>query len=316
MRTKEATEALLKRLFVKFSVRGYSDKHLAYLIDTLNRQVQAFSQLDPSLGHFIDNTLLETRKSDTAFIFGSGPSISELSPAELQEISVGDSFGFNFSLAHEMVPTHYVLQLDKEGPYRASMLELLRLKRDSYRKSHILVRGDHTFSGSIQFSDLAREFLPEGRLWFLPELAVNSQVELEPYEMMKFFEFLGLLNHGYVGRAVPKWRGTLGLVLSLTYQMGYRRIVLCGIDMNDSSHFYDHRMYLGQFHGIRPPEPGLSNAKDRWMSAKYSKNTVSRYVSEFARFAYDKSGTQLFLASPGSRLQGIIPDWKFGRKGS
>ena len=316
MRSRNAAEAVVARFSLKFGSKGKSDKHLAYLIETLNRQVQGFSQLDPSFGRLIDSTLLETRKSDTAFILGSGPSISGLSPSELHEISVSDSFGFNFWLAHEMVPTHYILQLPRQAPYRTSMLELLRLKRDSYRKSHILVRGDHTFSGPTQFSDLAGDFLPEGRLWFIPELAINSQVELEPYEMMKFFEFLGFLNHGYIGRAVPKWRVTLGLLLSLTYQMGYGRIVLCGIDMNDSTHFFDNRMYQGQFHGILLPEPGLSNANDRWMSAKYSRNTVSRYVSEFARFAYERAGTQLFLASPGSRLEGIIPDWEFGRKGS
>lgn len=313
MRIRNVTEALADRFAAKFGGKGKSDKHLAYLIKILNRQVHAFSQMDPSFGRLIDSTLLDTRKSDTAFILGSGPSISGLSPSELHEISVSDSFGFNFWPAHEMVPTHYIFQLPWREPYRTSMLELLRSKRDSYRKTHILVRGDQTFSGPTQFSDLAGDFLPEGRLWFLPELAINSQVELEPCEMMKFFEFLGFLNHGSIGRAVPKWRGTLGLILSLTYQMGYRRIVLCGIDMNDGFHFYDNPVYKNQSADIPLPEPKPHLSFE---SVSYSKNTVSRYVSELARFAYDRAGTQIFLASPGSQLEGIIPDWEFGRKGS
>ena len=309
------TSVVAKYLVERAGVQDASgDKHLSYLVRSLNQQVEGFQQMGPGFGQVIDDSLLRTRKSDTVFIMGSGPSINSLSSAQFEEIGLNDSIGFNFWPAHEVVPTHYVLQLPRAGAYRESLIELLMLRQDDYGTSEVMVRGDHTFRDDA-FHQMGPRLIQNRKLWYLPELAIHSQVQIDPKDLIEFFWFLGFLEHGTVSRAVPKWRGTLGLILSLAYQMGYTNIVLCGIDMNDSSHFYDDPLYRDRFPGLSLPEPGASNI-DTFESVGYSKNTVSRYVAEFARFAYERSGTQLFLASPGSRLEGIIPDWQFGGTGS
>lgn len=311
METLPRVKRLLRSVFVKAattSVQG--DKHLGYLVNTLNKQVNAFEELELTYGKLIDGSLAESRSSDTVFIMGSGPSISSLSQPQIEEIKAHDSVGFNFSLVHEMVPSHYILQLPPQGPFRSSLVDLFRARSEDYAGTQIIVRGDHSFHGPLNVLELAEDLFHDRKMWLLPELAINSQVELDPYEMMKFFSFLGLLNHGVIGKAVPKWRGTLGLILSLTYQMGYENIVLCGIDMNDSTHFYQAPPYKDRFPGLPLPQPGDSNV-DTFESVAYSKNTVSRYVTDFARFANESSETRLFLASPNSRLEGLIPGWKF-----
>lgn len=292
------------------SGRKTGDQHLAYLVQTLNRQVRAFNEIGVSYGHLVDQTLADTRTSDTVFIMGSGPSINSFSRSNLQEIAAHDSIGFNFFLVHEMVTSHYLLQLPPPGPFRSSLIELLKLRQSDYQDSQIMVRGDKTFRGPLSFGEVADSLFGQKKVWFLPELAINSRVQIDPYQMMEFFSFLGLLSSGVVGRAVPKWRGTLGLALSLAYQMGYENIVLCGFDMQDSTHFYDAPVYENRFPALVLPKPGDSNI-DTFESTAHSTNTVSRYVSEFARFAQERSDTRVFLASRYSRLQGLIPNWTF-----
>ena len=306
---------MTKYILYKAGVSEVSgDKHLGYLVKTLNQQVEAFRELGSGFGQMISDSLIRTRASDTVFIMGSGPSINSLSSEQFEEIAMDDSIGFNFWLAHDMVPTHYVLQLPPEGVYRDSFIGLLERKQKSYHHCEILVRGDHTFRGVDAFRDLATHTFQDQKLWFLPELAIHSRVQIDPRELIEFFSFLGFLEHGRIAQAVPKWRGTLGLILSLAFQMGYKNIILCGIDMNDPFHFYDNPVYKNRWSDISLPEPN-SHLLD-FESVGYSRNTVSRYITDFARFAYERAGTQLFLASPGSRLEGIIPDWEFGRKGS
>lgn len=285
----------------------YSDNHLGYLVNTLAQQVQDFHDSDLP-GKVLDSSLLETKGSDTAFILGSGPSIGALSTSHFNEIAACDSFGFNFWPAHPFVPSHFVLQLSREQTVRESQVELLRSRRVDYGKSEILVRGNHTFTGRPSFTSIAGELFPDKDFRFLPELAIHSRVEINPRRMMEVFEFLGFLQHGVIGRAVPKWRSTLGMVVSLVYQMGYQNIVLCGVDMNDSTYFFDSSPYKEKFAHLDMPK---GTQIKKFESAHYSRNTLSKYLVEFADFALGRSPAKIFLASPGSVLSGKFPDWKF-----
>lgn len=285
----------------------YSDEHLGYVVNTLNQQVQGFRN-SAHHGRIIDSSLLKTKSSDTAFILGSGPSIGALSQSHFNEIATCDSFGFNSWPAHGFVPSHYVLQLSREGSRRKSQIELLRSRRRDYAATEVLVRGDHTFVGWPTFNDVAEGMFPEKNFWFLPELAIHSKVEIDPVQMMHFFELLGLLQHGVIGKAVPKWRSTVGLLISLTYQMGYKNIVLCGIDVKDSIHFFDDPAYKNKVNGL-----DLTNINRITMfeSGAHSRNKLSKYLTDFAGFAAHQSSAQLFLASPFSVLKGKLPDWQF-----
>ena len=288
-----------------------ADDHLSYLFHSLDSQIRNFSEHTPGFGQVLDERIIDTKGSETVFVLGSGPSICSLTPDHFEEIGQQDSIGFNLWAVHEFVPTHYLLQLSRDATSRHAEIGALQSRIGSYLQTQILVRGDQTFQGQPSFSEIAIEVLQRSDMWFLMELAIHSKVEIEPRVMMRVFESLGLFNYGVVGKAIPKWRGTLGLILSLTYQMGYRNVVLCGIDMNDSSHFFDDPAYQDCLPGITLPPVGSTDT-ETFESQAYSRNTVSRYVSDFARFARERAGVKLFLASPGSRLTGIIPDWNFG----
>lgn len=285
----------------------YSDDHLEYLVNTLVDQIQAFRDAKYH-GRIIDSSLLETKRSNTAFILGSGPSIGALTQSHFEEIETCDSFGFNDWVIHSFVPSHYVFQLTRPGPRRTTNIELLRSVRNDYTETEILVRGDHTFGGPSSFIDIAEEIFPSKEFWFLPELAIHSKVEIEPVLMMEFFAALGLLEHGVVGKAVPKWRSTVGLLISLTYQMGYENIVLCGIDMKDSTHFFDESSYSDRTSGLNLTR---LNPIGIFESESHSRNTLSKYILNFADFAAKQSPAKVWLASPFSVLKGKLPDWQF-----
>lgn len=293
---------------------GNADRSLAYMVKDLNRIREANAQLAKTSGaRALDASFMPMKRSDTLFILGSGPSINELSARHFDVIAAADSIGFNYWLAHDFVPRFFMFQLPPKDPQ--PMLDLARLRREDYRDTPFLFRGSNLLSNVDKIEATAGETFSPEAMWLVNEFPIHSQCEINVDELIAFVENLGLFSHGRLPEFLVKWRGTLGLLLSFGWNMGYRRIVLCGIDMTSAaggSHFYDAPGYDALRKRVNLPHPTASNIHTM-MDESHGRNTVGVYVDHLSRFMRRKAGVELMIASTSSALHPMLPLWRASR---
>lgn len=178
------------------------------------------------------------RKSDTVFILGTGQSINRISEAKWRAIRSSDSIGFNWFLLHEHAPKwlHYEPWPQHEEEFIRYYIDRVR---DGYRArlilnathpprkvaTHDLLRSvSYLQTYPVRFSDTGRRMVERT----IQVLGTLSAARWLPFEDV------------FVHQA-----GSLGLLVHMAINAGYRRIVLCGIDLNNSQYFYDDRERYG-----------------------------------------------------------------------
>lgn len=201
------------------------------------RQAQARSGLRPVTA----SALRGLKSSDTVFILGSGSSINAITDERWEAIRRCDSFGFNFWLLHPHVPTFYTTEApsfaDAEGRGREvgeALARAMGKREQDYRKVFLLLT-DLT-PDRTPFLDL----VPSGfrrnlhAMQTVPAFARN-RAELEAN--VRLLKARGLFAAGRADRLF-KYRATVSMLVSLAVKMGYRKIVLCGIDLSNPAYFY------------------------------------------------------------------------------
>jgi hypothetical protein len=256
-------------------------------------------------GRILDDSIKAHKTGDTLFILGSGPSINRLTEAQWRHIARHDSVGFNWWMLHEFVPTFYVLQ------YTASpaLSALMRHRSAAYRKVPMMVRGDFVAQGLIRLDEDPRgEFLRDHDLYFMREYPISSRCSIPIESLLRHAELLGMLSHNQIGPFVPKWGCTLGLLISWGYQMGYRKLVLCGMDMTSNEHFWHEPTVQHLYRELNPPpcEPARRKGKSYGIMAfsdsSISTNTIPRYVTTLARWMGERAQVEIRIQSTDTIL--------------
>lgn len=165
------------------------------------------------------------RTSDTLFILGSGPSLTRLSDERWKQVARHDSFGINFSFLLDFVPTFHVMEDGKQAWVRRQMVEALAPRRRRLRDTVWFISDKQPRRGIHPRS--APEMFPE-----------HPTVCVYPYPpVIRLEEDRRFRAEDFARSAV--YRGTMSVVLHLALRMGYRRLVLLGVDLHTVGHFFD-----------------------------------------------------------------------------
>lgn len=239
-------------------------------------------------------------RTDTLYILGSARNVNELQSHHWRSISESDAIGFNSWTRHSFVPSYFAVQsFDQEIVHE--------LASERYQNCTILVRAEHVLRGRAQASGLESLLSAVGveRVRFLPEVSVARQFgSISPKDT---FSWLAELWDWYPGgepRLFPKFRATIGLLVAVGFAVGYRRIVVCGVDPHRPGYFWD----AGQGRTARHLcflESGVWSHDCRW----YAKNTLSAYVSEMSREMRRHGGDGIYSGVIGRHVLGSPPHW-------
>lgn len=196
------------------------------------------------------NKVLASKKS--LFILGSGPSVNDYTGLEWDIIKKNDSWGFNLWFCHEFIPSIYIAQsliepnLNKKSTreYNTNVIlrKMLEDKKDLYSETEFYIRGDavnkrkfyQTEFGSHLEIILGRQ----GNLF--AEMPISSTNRIRPEILLERIFKRGFFKINRKIQIVPKFGSTITEMISLALMLGYKEIVLCGIDMNNGGHFYDN----------------------------------------------------------------------------
>src|ERR1700730_9950184 len=244
------------------------------------------------------------KRSDVLFILGSGPSINQISAQRWQAISRHDTLALNFWLYHPFVPTFYVVESSSYGGPRDSV---------SHRITEIANRRAAVYGDAIKF---ITDLYQPGRQWVFDlnpafrknlytayDVPVPARTEEEFEYGMRYLFHKGAFDSATRLRFLFKYGQSLLLLLTFAFRLRYRKVVLCGIDMNTNGHFYDD------------PElyPEAAWAKDSSSSWRYDDRfqwgiRQSSAACVMKRLLFDPAGIQLYLENRSSALWPRIPE--------
>jgi hypothetical protein len=228
--------------------------------------------------------LKATRKRDTVFIFGSGGSLNEITPDEWQQIAEGDTLGFNWFVHQRFVRCDYHLvreicstDLDRTT-WQPEIRQYFELIAANPLYAHTVFLVQTGFRATNGNRAIGLRLLPPAARVFL----WRSRRDLaEPTRSLAEG-----LTHAH---------STLQECVNFAYLMGWRRIVLVGVDLYDRQYFW------------MPPGAPL------WSDATTAEvhRTAAGLIESLGRWRrqFEREGVELFVYNPRSLLAAVLPVW-------
>lgn len=263
---------------------------------------------DPHHGRHL--RFADHKKSDTLFVLGSGGSINDITAAQWRTIAAHDSLGFNNWLVHAHVPTYYALELPSTTtPARARTIDNtqhnLALAAPRYAGVPFLLASDRA-------APLCPSFLPAALRPFA--YVIPMQLVLGTTSQQVAF---ALHVHRALGHCTPrphcshmlKKRASVFRHVYFGLLAGYQRIVLAGIDLNNTPYFFDDHARGEHPHGYRLDHVLTQNPGPvhRTNDPTEGQVTVAVMLEILERIALRPLGVELRLLHSSSALYPQIP---------
>lgn len=259
------------------------------------------------------------KKSDTVFLLGSGPSINKLNKADWDQIKLKDSWGFNYWFCHDHVPDCFFAQSHLKSPEGPEfdlnmdilMTQMLTDKVSEYKKVRFYLRGDNVNKYTFHESKFGKTILSNDlNCFFMSELVVSSTINIKPEYILKKLCDFGFFSMYDDNTPVPKLGNTITELISLALISGYKKIILCGVDMNDESHFYDTDYYLSKYDYLRT----LKDICDKQIVHPHMDTNIKKYtnkdiIKDLQKLANQEFDCQIYVSNDTSQLYPDIPKY-------
>lgn len=252
-------------------------------------------------------TLKKNKKSDKLFIFGSGSSLNDISEISWKQINKFDTLGFNGSFHLKKVHfTYHILRAGTEDPKIEDPNKLIneihyakylvkKINSNAYLRHTIFL-----FSSGISqhFPNLLLGY----KMW-------NFYNLIYQYNTNKFEKYpKGNLHRGLIHKI-----GTLVDAISFGYHMGYKEIILTGVDLYNNQYFWAPEGKTVTFSAKKKKELFM-NQTIRGINASAPHNTVNNGIINYLidwNIYFKKKGIKLFVFNPKSLLNKTLPVFKF-----
>jgi hypothetical protein len=176
------------------------------------------------------------RRSDTVFILGSGSSINAIRAERWEAIARHDSIGLNLWPLHPFVPRVYCFEdmPPSEAPYPL-LRSAFERRQDEYRDTLKIVN-DCFYDGPQLINDL-----PTGwrtNLYYAPTMPAVARNASELAYCVRYLSRRGAFASSGRIEKLFKYGSNLIVCVSLAIRLGYKNLVLCGVDLKDQRYFY------------------------------------------------------------------------------
>jgi hypothetical protein len=246
----------------------------------------------------------QCKRSDVLFILGTGPSINQISAQRWRTISQHDTLGLNFWLYHPFVPSFYVVESSSYGGDRDTVSRRIR---------EVANRRATEYGDTVKF---ITDLYQPGRQWVLDvdpvfrknlyaayDLQIPARTEKEFEYGIQYLLQKGVFDPATRIRALFKYGQSLLLLLTFAFRLRYRKVVLCGIDMNTNDHFYDDPELYPEAVWAKPSSASWGyDDRFQWGIRQSSVACVMK------RLLFDPAGIQLYVENRSSALWPRIPE--------
>ena len=242
------------------------------------------------------------RKSDTVFVFGSGASLNEIPSADWERFRAHDIFGFNAFYQQRWIPVDFhLLRVGIYGslrwrPYAEEVRGYLK-DNPLFASTIFVLQGEYLGHFCNQLTGYG--YLPAG----VRVLRYHTARADGPPTRR-------------IADGIRHTTGTLADAVNVAYCLGWKHIVLVGVDLYDSRYFY------------LPPDttPGLDERSQLLVASEFNTYRGIRYDQAHStarhgvvdlmrawRVQLNADGVELSVHNPRSLLAEVLPVYERAR---
>jgi len=250
------------------------------------------------------------KDTDTLFILGSGASINTINEKGWETIKKNNSIGLNYWPIHDFVPSLLMFEMPR-GERGKVFYDVLRKKKDLYLKTPLIFKGLYKnrrdFYGIERVKSLFDEDLID-TIYLSHELSIPGRNQKEFAKGLKHLDAMGFFSDKKQISSLGQYRGTVTCAIIFGIKAGYKNIVLCGVDLNDTKYFYEESAQYYKDKGIEVPISGQTTTIHKTNIALPNVLPVSNAIVLLNEFFEKKYNGKLYVANKKSAL---FPDLEF-----
>jgi hypothetical protein len=245
--------------------------------------------------------------AQTLFILGSGESVETFQHNHWDEIAQHTSIGVNAWPLHPFVADIYAFEpFDPQSTdYVQLYSDVLHEQRFSEKAPTILLFRPHSDLDAERYSlmpeNLQKDALLYGRI--VPQTHVRANL-LRDISIIHRHHRSGGINSALV----MDLGATIIRMVSLGYLLGYRKIVLAGVDLNGGEYFWQKNPQHLVDRGINSFSPGHNRAVHETMTRDVKAFILTEVLEEFQKL-FTQAGGSIFTASGESTLASFLPTY-------
>ena len=234
----------------------------------------------------------------TAFILGTGASAARLSAEKLHVIQSQFSIGVNQWMFHSLIPDMYAYEFDE----RLALLRSLDRPEIRVAKPPILFLRPRDAEGIANAAHIPAFLRPTTYVYGRANLWTRKSENI----VRDVQRALDYSNKTGAPALVVDDGASIVRMIALSYLLGFRRIVLVGVDLNSVEYFWDEDPTYIQRLGIDEFDAGQTGTVHETLSDGPRPFGVDVFISGMAR-ALALVGVHLEVDSPLSALARSIP---------
>lgn len=248
--------------------------------------------------------VLECKTSDILIILGSGSSINDLTSKQWEYISRNDSLGFNFWWAHPFIPTFYHIEACVDvlqcSDIQYHYISLIKNLNDSYKRVPFLI-SQTTVNQGWHPKYHPQFFPPEVKIFVYGKI-ISKNIPLE--REIKESDFYDVTFK--FGDSPIQSCSSLTTIIHLGLQLGYKKIILAGVDLYDNQYFHDGMSIMKWYRESKAREY-QGQAETHSTTFNYDWHAVDSFIPAFNEFVLKPKGVELYVANPKSLLYPYLP---------
>lgn len=248
--------------------------------------------------HIGIKNIRNTINKDTIFIFGSGYSINNITKDEFLKMKIiGDTLSFNYFFRGQFLPIDYHLcgEIEKNKNYGG----VLSRKRSL---NNIKKYYDELFSND--FYNKTTFFLRYKIDYSLVPSATRAIFALKVFNKKRVCLY-GIKRNRSLGsniESISHIGGTLSDAINIAYLLGYKKIVLVGIDL------YDRRYFWLGYNEVRSIGR-VESCSEQHATAQPLLDLIGEWNTELLA-----NGVNLTVYNPKSLLTEVLPVFSFNQE--
>jgi len=248
--------------------------------------------------------ITQYKHTDTLFILGSGSSINKINGHQWKIIENNDSVGFNFWLIHDFIPTFYVAELKGDDERISLFYRNLNIKIEQYKNIPFLLKYREE-PGLFDLNLLSQ----------LNCVCISSPISIPGINKEAFAKWISLLDliktfsKNAINGFIPFKQASVSWLIIFALKLGYKNIVLCGIDLNTTEYFFEqNKTYYLKKNILIPPsgqdgKVHMTNDPDHCDGDLIIKDVIDVLYRKLLR----RKNINLYVGSSSSALYPDIP---------
>lgn len=265
----------------------------------------------------LHRNVLSNKKSDTIFVFGSGESINQLSEKDWSIIKKHNTMGLNYSFVHDLVPDCFLMELIPDEEMQKFLIEDIQNRyKDvvfSFQYKHLTESG----------FDIKRYPFQDNVYCHIPRKYPTTNKEV----LNKVLNYL-IPKYKFESNKLVHHNSHIGCAIWFAFSMGFKNVVLLGVDLNGGDYFTDSKISSTSFPATksytrlneirksfykRRNEDNLKTHQtmDHSMTIKNNSVLMLDYFRLFSSNLNEFTDKKLFVGNESSALAEFLPVFNF-----